>query len=225
MAMARSSRQWPSCRPMAWAARPALRRSAMSTIPHHKYTLEEYIELDKNSEGRWEYFAGEVVDMAGGSLEHNKIVTNMVRVLGNQQGDRGCIVLSSDMRLKVPKAFPYRYPDVVVVCDEPILEELQGQQMLVNPLLIVEVLASSTEGYDRGFKFTAYQSIESFHEYVLVAQERLHITRYVRQADGQWLRSEVEGLEGLLQLVSLPCAFALSEVYRLVNFPPRAIEA
>ena len=53
----------------------------MSTIPRHKYTLEEYIELDKNSEGRWEYFAGEVVDMAGGSLEHNQIVSNMVRVL------------------------------------------------------------------------------------------------------------------------------------------------
>ena len=129
----------------------------MSTMPHHKYTLEEYIELDKNSEGRWEYCAGEVVDMAGGSLEHNQLVSNMVRMLGNQLTDRGCRVLSSDMRLKVPKAFPYRYPDAVVVCDEPILEALQGQQMLVNPLLIVEVLSASTEGYDRGFKFTAPQ--------------------------------------------------------------------
>lgn len=197
----------------------------MSTMPHHTYTLEEYIEFDKNSAGRWEYFAGEVVDMAGGSLEHNQIVSNMVRVLGNQLTDQGCRVLSSDMRLKVPKAFPYRYPDAVVVCDEPIIEELQGQQMLVNPLLIVEVLSASTEGYDRGFKFTAYQSIASFQEYVLVAQERPHITRYVRQADGHWLRSEVEGLEGVLQLVSLPCALALSDAYRLVNFPPRASEA
>jgi Uma2 family endonuclease len=194
----------------------------MSTIPHHTYTLEEYIELDKNTEGRWEYFAGEVVDMAGGSLEHNQIVSNMVRVLGNQLADRGCRVLSSDMRLKVPKAFPYRYPDAVVVCDEPILEELQGQPMLVNPLLIVEVLSASTEGYDRGFKFTAYQSIASFQEYVLVAQDRPHITRYVRQADGQWLRSEVEGLEGVLELVSVSCTLALSDVYRFVNFPPRA---
>ena len=72
----------------------------MSTMPHRKYTLEEYIELDKNSEGRWEYFAGEVVDMAGGSLEHNQIVSNMIRVLGNQLADRGCRVLSSDMRLQ-----------------------------------------------------------------------------------------------------------------------------
>ena len=162
--------------------------------------------------------------MAGGSLEHNQIVSNMVRALGNQLADRGCRVLSSDMRLKVPKAFPYRYPDVVVVCDEPILEELQGQQMLVNPLLIVEVLSSSTEGYDRGFKCTAYQSIESFQEYVLVAQDRPHITRYVRQADGQWLRSEVEGLESVLQLVSLHCALALSDVYRFVDVSPRVNE-
>jgi Uma2 family endonuclease len=79
--------------------------------------------------------------------------------------------------------------------------------------------------YDRGFKFTAYQSIASFQEYVLVAQDRPHITRYVRQTDGQWLRSEVEGLEGVLELVSVPCALALSDVYRFVNVPPRASEA
>ena len=60
----------------------------------------------------------------------------------------------------------------------------------------------------------------SFQEYVLVAQDRPHLTRYVRQADGQWLRSEVEGLEAVLQLVSVPCALALSDVYRFINFLP-----
>ena len=49
--------------------------------------------------------------------------------------------------------------------------------------------------------------------------------RYARQADGQWLRSEVEGLDGALHLVSLPCPLALTEVYRFVHFPPRTGEA
>jgi hypothetical protein len=111
-----------------------------------------------------------------------------------------------------PRGRPVVDRDAVLIF--PIL------QMLVNPLLLVEVLSASTEGYDRGFKFTAYQSIAGFQEYVLVTQDRPHITRYVRQADGQWLRSEVEGRGGVLQLVSVPCALALSDVYRFINFPP-----
>lgn len=111
----------------------------MSAIPKHKMTMEEYIEFDKNSEGRWEYFDGEVIDMAGGTLNHNQISSNISRVLGNKLEDKGCRALTSEMRLKVPKALPYRYPDVVVVCGKPIIETIQGQEMLANPLLIIEI--------------------------------------------------------------------------------------
>jgi len=192
----------------------------MYAIPKHKMTMEEYIEFDKNNEGRWEYFDGEVVDMASGTLNHNKIASNISRVLGNKLEGKGCIALPGDMRLKVPKALPYRYPDVVVVCGEQVIETIQGQEMLVNPLLIVEVLSSSTEGYDRGSKFTAYQSIESFREYLLIAQDRPHITQYARQPDGQWLRKDIEGMESVLKLVCIECELTFKEIYRLVKFPP-----
>jgi Uma2 family endonuclease len=193
--------------------------TVMSAIPRRRYTLEEYIELDKNSEGRLEYFDGEVVDMAGGSLNHNRITRNIIRSLENKLEGGGCEALPADMRVKVPKAFPYRYPDLTVVCGEPIIEEIQGQEMLVNPVLIVEVLSPSTEAYDRGRKFSAYQSIASFQEYLLVAQDRPHVTRYLRQPDGQWLRSEVEGLDGVVRLASLEVMLPLSEVYLSVDFP------
>ena len=192
----------------------------MSAIPKHKFTIEEYIEFDKNNEGRWEYFDGEVVDMAGGTLEHNQIASNISRVLGNKLEEKGCRSLPSDMRLKVPKALPYRYPDVVVLCDEPIIETIQGQQMLVNPLLIVEVLSTSTKGYDFDLKFTAYQSIKSFQEYLLVAQDRPHVTQHVRQPDGQWLRRDIEEIEGVVKLTSVDCELTFNEIYRLVKFPP-----
>src|SRR5262245_33874086 len=109
----------------------------MSSIPKHTMTMEEYIEFDKNNEGRWEYFDGEVLDMAGSTLNHNKIVSNISRSTGNKLEDKGCMALTGDMRLKVPKALPYRYPDVVVVCGDPIIEKIQGQEMLVNPVLII----------------------------------------------------------------------------------------
>ncbi len=191
----------------------------MSAIPKHKYTIEEYIEFDKHNEGRWEYFDGEIIDMAGGSLNHNRISRNLITGLERRIEGKPCEVLPSDMRIKVPKALPYRYPDVVVFCGEPIIETIQGQEMLVNPLLIVEALSSSTEGYDYGLKFTAYQSIESFQEYLLVAQDRPRVTHYVRQTDGQWLRSDIEGMESALKLICLDCELTFSEIYRLVKFP------
>ncbi|MGH9766316.1 MAG: Uma2 family endonuclease [Blastocatellia bacterium] len=192
----------------------------MSAIPKHKMTMEEYIEFDKNNEGRWEYFDGEVVDMAGGSLGHNRIARNILTTLENKLEGKPCEALPSDMRLKVPKALPYRYPDVVVVCDEPVIETIQGQEMLVNPLLIVEVLSESTKAYNFDFKFTAYQSIESFKEYLLVAQDRPKVTQYVRQPDGQWLRRDIEGMGSVVKLASVECELTFDEIYRLVKFPP-----
>jgi Uma2 family endonuclease len=190
----------------------------VSAIPKRHYTLEQYIELDKNSAERYEYFDGVIVDMAGGSLNHNRITRNVIRSLENTLAGGECEVLPSDMRLKVPKAFPYRYPDAVVVCGEPMIEEIQGQEMLVNPRMIIEVLSPNTEAYDRGAKFSAYQSIDSFQEYILIAQDRPHVTQYVRQPGNKWLRSEVEGVDGMLRLESLGCTLALSEVYRRVQF-------
>jgi len=192
----------------------------MTAIPKHKMTMEEYIEFDKNNEGRWEYFDGEVIDMAGGTLNHNQIISNISRVLGNKLEEKGCRALTSDMRLKVPKALPYRYPDVVVVCSEPILETIQGQEMLVNPILIIKVLSPSTAQYDYSIKFTAYQSIESFREYLLVAQDRPYITQYVRRPDEQWLRRDIEGMENVVAFASLDCKLTFGEIYRLVKFPP-----
>jgi Uma2 family endonuclease len=141
----------------------------MTAVPKHKMTMEEYIEFDKNNEGRWEYFDGEVFDMAGGTLNHNKIIANILRHIGNKLEGTRCEALPPEMRLKVPKALPYRYPDVVVVCGEPIIEKIQGQEMLVNPRVIIEVLSPSTARYDYGPKFIAYRSIESFQEYLLVS--------------------------------------------------------
>ncbi|HZS04938.1 MAG TPA: Uma2 family endonuclease [Blastocatellia bacterium] len=192
----------------------------MNVLPKKRYTLEEYLELDRRSEERYEFFDGEVFAMAGGSIEHSAISMNIARALGNRLEDRDCRVFGSDARIKVPAARPYRYGDALVVCGEVVIEEIQGQQMIVNPLLIVEVLSPSTEAYDRDAKFLAYRSVESFQEYLLVAQDRPYVTRYLRQPDDQWLRADIIGLESAVALESLGVTLPLGEIYRLVNFPP-----
>ena len=190
----------------------------MAALAKRRYTLEEYLELEKHAEERYAYCGGEVVAMSGASLRHNRIVRNLMRAIDARLEGKPCEVLPTDMRIKVPKALPYRYADLVVVCGEPVIEDMQGLEVLVNPLIIFEVLSAATEAYDRGIKFFEYQSIASFQEYVLVSQDYPHITHYVRQGHGQWLRSDLHGMVEHLFLRTLACAIPVVEMYRQV--PP-----
>jgi Uma2 family endonuclease len=194
----------------------------MTALPKKIYTLEEYLELDKNSEEKYEYFDGAVFAMAGGSPAHVRIGRNVVNHLSQKLEGRDCEAFPADMRVKVPAALPYRYPDISVVCGEPVFEYIQGQSMLTNPLILIEVLSPSTTAYDLGDKFTAYQSIASFREYLLIAQTRPHVIRHLFQAPGQWLRTEVTGLESEVPLESLGVTLPLREMYARVEFQPDA---
>lgn len=194
----------------------------MTALPKQRYTLEEYLELEKTSEEKYEYFNGEVFAMAGGSPAHVRISRNVVNLLTQKLRGKDCEAFPSDMRVKVPAALPYRYPDASVVCGPPVFEYLQGQAMLVNPLVLIEVLSPSTTAYDLGEKFTEYQSIESFREYLLIAQTRAHVIRHLYQAPGQWLRTEVTGLNSLVPLESLGVNLTMAELYQHVSFQPES---
>ena len=98
------------------------------------------------------------------------------------------------MQIKDPAAPPCRYADGSVVCGEVQVEEFNGNELLVNPLVIWEVLSPSTEAFDRGDKFTYYKSIASFKEYLVIAQHRSHITHYVKQDSGKWDYEEANAL-------------------------------
>ncbi len=195
----------------------------MSAVPQQqkkKYTIEEYIELLKNSDERFEYFDGEIVSMAAGKIAHGGIAANVARSVGNLLEDRNCQVFGGDTAVKTDKAQPFRLPDVTVVCGDLVIEELQGIEMLVNPVLIVEVLSKRTKAYDLNEKFLTYQAIESFREYLLVDQSRPHVIRHVRQPDGQWLRGDFIGMENSVRLESLDVVLSFTEIYRMITFPP-----
>jgi Uma2 family endonuclease len=190
----------------------------MSVQVKPRYTLEEYFALELASEERYEYFNGEVFCMSGVSPNHAQIESNLITSLNNELRARGCRVFPANIRIKVPAAPPYRYPDLAVVCEKPSYEKIGGIEALTNPVLLVEVLSPSTEAYDRGDKFTYYKSIPSFREYLLVAQHRPHITHYIKQTDGKWDYEESNDLTSNLDLLSVDCALALSEVYVGVEF-------
>ena len=79
------------------------------------------------------------------------------------------------------------------------------------------MLSPATEGYDRGRKFEHYRGIESLAEYLLVAQDRVHVDLYTRQQDGRWVLSEASRLEDTLELPSIGCHLALADLYEKVD--------
>ncbi len=192
----------------------------MSVIINRECSIEDYIAFELREEAKYEYFDGVVVERSPHTMLHVRLMMNVFRSLSNKLDRKEYEVFLSGLRIKIPAAFPYRYPDVSVVRGEVVVENLLGQEMLVNPLVIVELASPTTKGSENGERFLAYQSIASFQEYLLVAQDVPHVTRYVRQADNQWLRSDFIGLDSEVELKSLGVTLPLSEIYQAVPFPP-----
>ncbi|MBL8947524.1 MAG: Uma2 family endonuclease [Myxococcales bacterium] len=189
-------------------ADPALRPS---TRP------EAYLAAERTSEAKHELWSGEVFAMAGASYAHNKIVTNLARELSGRLRDRQCDVLPSDMKVFVPTKSGFVYPDVSVVCGEPRFHDDQ-RDVLLNPLLVVEVLSDTTERFDRGDKFAGYRGIESIRQVLLVSQDQRRVEVFTR-AGPRWILDDVTGSD-VARLEALDCDLPLDEVYLKVFAEP-----
>jgi Uma2 family endonuclease len=179
-------------------------------------TPEQYLAFERESPIRHEYHAGSIFAMSGASREHNLIAGNFHAELRTQLRGRPCEAYVVDMRVCVAPTGLYTYPDVVVVCGEPQFQD-NVVDTLLNPTLIVEVLFPSTEAHDRGTKFAHYRRLESLREYVLVSQDQMRVERYTRQGD-DWLLTELSRPGETLDLASIGCAVAMSEIYARVRF-------
>lgn len=173
-------------------------------------TVEEYLEAERDAELRHEYVYGEVFALAGGSVNHNLITSNLVRALGNAAETTACRVYSSDMKLRTLEAVFY-YPDVMVVCRPPADPYFE-----TDPCVIVEVVSQSTSRKDQLEKRFAYLKLPGLRLYLLVDSRQRKATGYYRTAGGWEERSFDEGDE-----VSVPCLeviLSFSQLYHKVHF-------
>ena len=178
----------------------------------HLMSEEEYLEQERASETKSEYFRGEVFAMAGASREHNLITANIIAELVLQLKNKPCRVYPSDMRLKVERSGLYTYPDVMVVCDEEKFID-DKKDTILNPDVIIEVLSDSTESYDRGEKFFNYRQIDSLKEYILIWQKRKKIEKYSRVNSPLWTLTETDDNNQSISLDSIECKLELVNVY------------
>jgi Uma2 family endonuclease len=188
----------------------------MSTAPTRRISPQEYLAQERLADFRSEYLHGQMFPMSRSSFQHTLIKGNLAGEAGNQLESGSCHVLTSDMRVRVNATGFYTYPNIAIVCDEPQFEDA-AVDTLLNPRVIVEVLSDSTEKYDRGAKFAHYRQVPSLQEYILVAQDRPLVERYVRQADGSWLLTVFDKPDQVFAFASVPVRVPLTEIYRGVK--------
>ena len=183
----------------------------MASLPASTLTEDQYLCIEREAATKSEFFDGQVFAMAGGSLNHS-LLANRIGAILDRHLPPECRAFNSDLRIKVAAAGLYTYADCGVLCSKPQFHGKQ-QDCLLNPLLIVEVLSPSTEGYDRGKKFELYRTIDSFREYLIVHQDRPHVEHYSKQDDGSWLLREHSGAEDWVVLTRLGARFSLADIY------------
>lgn len=186
-------------------------------------SAEEYLEIERAAETRSEYVNGEIVSMPGGTFNHDAITGNIQRLIGNQLVGRPCRVFTANMKVRIERANVFRYPDVSALCG-PVATYDRVTDAYLNPSFLCEVLSFSTEGYDRGEKFALYRLIDSFVEYLLVAQDRRWAQLYRRSRTGGWDTWEFTESDHIVALESIGCSLRLADIHDKVEFPaaPRA---
>ena len=189
----------------------------MSALTKKKkiYTSEEYLVLEVNAEIRSEFDNGEIVAMAGGSLNHARIIKNIDRSI-DRKLKKTCESFTTEVKVRVENYRKFYYPDVLVICGEPVFFEKRNDT-ITNPILIVEVLSDSTEAKDRGEKMLAYRTLESLQEYVLVSQDKAIVEQYIKSSDENWIHKATIGLNSSVKFESIEVELTLEEIYQRVK--------
>lgn len=169
---------------------------------------QEYLQGEMLAEVRHEYIDGAVFAMAGTSRNHGLLVSNCIQVLTNHLQAGPCETFSSEIKVKTERCF--FYPDVMVVCDDE-----QGDDYYTEkPTLIVEVLSKATRRLDKTVKLTAYKSLPSLLEYVLIEQDHVEVAVFRRSQN--WL-AEHYFLGDSISLESIGLNVNAADLYHRVN--------
>lgn len=189
----------------------------MQTVETQYVTPEEYLEQEETAKDKSEYINGQIIPMAGGSTNHNKLAGNFYAALHLALNDQDYDIFIGDVRLWIPKCNVYTYPDIMIVSGEA---EYHGNRTdtITNPQIIIEILSPSTKGYDKDKKFSNYRTIPSFQEYILVTQTQKHIDQYVKVSNKQWSLYEYKEEDEKISLQTVLVEITLADLYKRVKF-------
>lgn len=173
---------------------------------------KEYLDFERNALDKHEYYKGEIFAMSGASYEHNLIESNLRGLLHSFLKGKKCKAFGSNLRIHIPSNTLYTYPDILVICNEPVFVDDEFDTV-VNPSVIIEILSPSTANYDRGSKFDLYREIETLQDYILIDSKAVHVVNYTRNDDNTWTLFETKILTDTIAIHSINFTTTLSEIY------------
>jgi len=181
-------------------------------------TSEDYLTFEREADTRHEFLDGEIYQMAGESLSHSRVCVNLSGEVRNRLKGRRCEVLSPNMKVRTSTASLFSYPDLTIVCGEPLFHDTK-KDVLINPQVVFEVLSPSTAEYDRTTKFQRYRmGNETLTDYILVSQDKPFVEHFFRQADGKWLYQSYGSIDDFLKIETVDCELSLREIYDRIEF-------
>ena len=177
---------------------------------------EEYLSIERSAQEKHELHEGHIVTMSGASIPHNRIVKNIIGNLWSFLRGKSCEVFPSDLRVHIPTADSFTYPDATIVCGKP--DTLDNQlDTITNPTAIIEVMSKSTEQYDRGTKFFYYIQIPSLKEYILISSITCYVQKAKKQSDSSWKFNEISTMQGELSIDCINYSIPLTAIYEGVD--------
>jgi Uma2 family endonuclease len=182
-----------------------------------KFTIEEYLEFEKASEEKHEYYLGEIFAMSGSKVPHNTISVNIIALLKQKLKGKSCQPFNSDQRIYIPENSLFTYPDISIICGE-IITLNNDDWNILNPSVIIEVLSPGTKDYDRGGKFKLYRDIATLKEYILVDTETTNIESFRINDSGYWELEEYKKIDASLLVKTVQVTIPVAEIYEGIKF-------
>lgn len=192
----------------------------MVALPQQYLSVDDYLRLESESTIKHEYIDGCAYAMAGATDSHVTIAGNLFALLRPHVRGTGCRAYVSDMKVRVEARNRFFYPDVMITCDSRDQETSMFKRF---PKLVVEVLSKSTEAFDRGDKFAAYQALESLQEYVLINTRHQRVEIFRRNDSGLWVLQSYTSENKTFDLKSIDFTGTFAELYEDVVLEPSEI--
>lgn len=188
----------------------------MGAIEKIYYTPENFLEFERQSDSKHEYFGGEIFSMSGASLPHNFIAINCSTSLSNQLKGKKCRPFGSDLRIHIPVNSLFTYPDISVVCGE--IETTDDKfDTITNPTVLFEILSPSTRDYDLGKKFMLYRQIASLRHYVTIDSEEVRVILFSKNEDNTWILKEMTNIDEVFEITTIDVTLDLRTIYENVE--------
>ncbi len=133
-------------------------------------------------------------------LRHAALTANLLGLFfRGLEGSGLCRIFGAGLKIRAAGRDAVGRPGLSVVCGQPIVDA-KDRGAITNPTLLANVLAPSTEGWDRGDGWQHYHELPTLQHYLLLSPEMPHVEHFQRLTGRSWRYTSIESGSSLTVL-------------------------